>query len=422
MADMILTPQSFEAIRVLRNAWTTEMLEIAEAFDMFYGDIDTLRLVGGCVRDLIRGETPKDIDLCTPLAPDQMVAALEAATKRYDIRDYSIIPTGLQHGTITVHFTKSKASYEITTLRSDLVTDGRHAEVAFVTDYKLDAERRDFTMNAMSVGTSGVLYDYFGGHADAISGRVRFVGDPRKRIEEDYLRILRFYRFSARMGVLAMDSRTAAALVDLMPGLGRISGERIWAELSKIMLCKDSDFVLDALYNTGFVQIVFELPQPSFIGFRNRTLNERLRAAMVPVVPPAAMLWAWFFYAYNGGNQSFSGVSEALNGRLHLSGAEFGLMKALDQISGNDLRPLEFQVRNGEITLEQARIAAKVLFKDGFDQTWVPGTFPIRGKDLIAAGMKSGPEMGQTMRELREHWATNFGTPTKDELMDMVQV
>ena len=167
------------------------------------------RLVGGCVRDTLAGLEVADIDLATPDAPADVIAALEQAGLR-------ALPTGLAHGTVTA--LAEGRGFEITTLRHDLQTDGRHAVVAFTDDWRADAARRDFTINAMSATPDGTLFDYFDGAADLQAGRVRFVGDAATRIAEDYLRILRFFRFFARYAAGAPDSEAMAAIETGVPG------------------------------------------------------------------------------------------------------------------------------------------------------------------------------------------------------------
>ena len=175
------------------------------------------RIVGGAVRDALIGRAVADIDLATPDTPDAVAAALA----RSGIR---CVPTGLDHGTQTA--VVNGRGYEITTLRRDVETDGRHAVVAFTDDWREDAARRDFTINAMSMTRDGAVFDYFGGQADLRAGIVRFVGDAATRIAEDYLRILRFFRFFARYGGTP-DPAAVAAIRDALPGLAGLSVERV---------------------------------------------------------------------------------------------------------------------------------------------------------------------------------------------------
>lgn len=162
-------------------------IELLKLEEIFQKEGYSLRLVGGVVRDLLLGSNPKDIDLATDCTPDDMIQLFGKWGLRY-------VPTGLQHGTITVHTTA--ADYEITTLRIDQITDGRHAIVQFTSDWKLDSSRRDLTINSMSLGFDGTLYDYFDGQRHLKEKKILFVGDANSRIQEDYLRILRYFRYT----------------------------------------------------------------------------------------------------------------------------------------------------------------------------------------------------------------------------------
>ena len=187
------------------------------------------RFVGGCVRDallgLVTGRT--DLDVATPALPDRATKILEASGLK-------VKPTGIAFGTVTAILDGDPV--EVTTLRRDLATDGRHATVSFGTSWEEDAQRRDFTINALSVGADGVLHDTTGGLADLEAGVVRFIGNPGARIREDYLRILRFFRFHARFGRGEADPEALGAIAALKSGLSQLSAERVWAELGKLLV------------------------------------------------------------------------------------------------------------------------------------------------------------------------------------------
>ena len=183
------------------------------------------RMVGGAVRDWLAGCAVADVDFAVPLPPETVMARARAAGLK-------VIPTGIAHGTVTVM--TPDHSFEVTSLRRDVETDGRHAVVAFVDDWELDASRRDFTINAMSAAQDGTVFDYFGGREDLAAGRVRFVGTAAARIEEDYLRIFRFFRFFARYGRGAPDADAVAAITRLRDGAKSLSAERVWSELKRI--------------------------------------------------------------------------------------------------------------------------------------------------------------------------------------------
>jgi tRNA nucleotidyltransferase (CCA-adding enzyme) len=204
--------------------------------DIFRQNGHEIRLAGGVVRDLLSGKSPQDIDLCTPATPEEMAGpdGLGGGFLHGAAGISKVVPTGLQHGTVTVVI--DKEPFEITTLRIDTSHDGRHCEVQFTTSWKLDAERRDLTINAMMMDLSGNLYDYFGGQQDLHDKIVRFVGVPAERLAEDYLRILRYFRFHGRINGTAMhDEACSRAIREGAVGLQRISGERIRSEMVKIL-------------------------------------------------------------------------------------------------------------------------------------------------------------------------------------------
>jgi len=208
-----------------RNVLTPELNVLSAMFTKHGYE---LRIAGGAVRDLLMDKAPADIDFATTATPDQMKTMFE----KEEIR--MINNQGEKHGTVTARI-NDKENYEVTTLRIDKVTDGRHAEVEFTTDWQLDANRRDLTINSMFLGLDGQVYDYFNGSDDLIAKKVRFVGDPVQRIQEDYLRILRYFRFYGRISTASDDheSETIEAIKTNVDGMERISGERIWMEWKK---------------------------------------------------------------------------------------------------------------------------------------------------------------------------------------------
>ncbi len=211
------------------------------------------RFVGGCVRDGLLGlpDVGRELDVATPERPDQVIRLLERA-------GLPAIPTGLAHGTVTT--IADDRPFEITTLRRDVACDGRHAEVEFTDDFALDAARRDFTINAMSCDDAGRLYDYFGGRADLAAGRVRFVGEAAARIAEDYLRILRFFRFFAYYGRPPADAEALAACRAAAPELRRLSGERIQAEMMRLLEAEEPVPALRLMVETGVLGEVIPGP------------------------------------------------------------------------------------------------------------------------------------------------------------------
>ncbi|TDG04026.1 CCA tRNA nucleotidyltransferase, partial [Paracraurococcus ruber] len=235
------------------------------------------RAVGGAVRDALAGRPVQDVDVAAPLPPDAIAAALRAAGLK-------VFETGLAHGTVTAVLDHEPV--EVTSLRRDVVTDGRHAEVAWTTDWREDAARRDFTINALSLTADGDLFDYFGGRADLAAGRVRFVGDPATRLAEDYLRALRFFRFQARYGRGAPDAAALAAIRAAVPGLARLSAERVWMELKRLLAAPDPRDALGLMAATGVLGAV--LPE----GVAQDILAALLRAGAPadPVLRMAALV------------------------------------------------------------------------------------------------------------------------------------
>lgn len=214
---------------VLSDILTADVCFLFAAFD------NRLRLVGGCVRDFLLGQKPHDVDFATPLKPDEIVAVLKKAGISY-------YETGIKHGTVTAVL--NHTPYEITSLRCDCRTDGRHAAVRFGVDYETDAKRRDFTMNALYMNEKGDIFDYAGGRCDLAEKKIRFIGQAQKRIQEDYLRILRYFRFIARFGGNYVEQEALHACRALRSGLQQISVERIREEFMRILSGK---YVSDAL-------------------------------------------------------------------------------------------------------------------------------------------------------------------------------
>jgi len=206
-----------------------------------------LRIVGGAVRDLALDKTPKDIDLATDATPDEMMEILDKSGIRH-------IPSGLEHGTITAIL--DNEPFEITTLRADKETDGRHAEVEFVKSWEEDAKRRDLTYNAMSMDMEGNVFDYFGGMDDLQDKVSKFVGDPEERITEDYLRILRYFRFQGRLSTPTWDKDTLKAISSNSEGLKKISAERVWQEMGKVLSGNNVANILDYMAKTGVSKVI----------------------------------------------------------------------------------------------------------------------------------------------------------------------
>jgi len=343
------------------------------------------RLVGGCVRDAIAGRDVADIDLATPLPPDAVTRALQADGLR-------AVPTGLDHGTVTA--VSGGRGFEVTTLRRDQTTDGRHAQVAWTADWQEDAARRDFTMNAMSMLPDGAVYDYFDGAADLRAGRVRFVGDPAARIAEDYLRILRFFRFHARYGHGEPDPAALAALRDGVPGLARLSPERVWSELKRILATDDPRDTVWLMGGLGVLPAV--LPGPFNFACLNRLLEAGGPAD--PLLRLAALI---------------PGAGLDLAARLRMSVAERDRLVAwagpppAPGMDDDALRRLLADAPPGALP-GRAWLAAEA----GPDWAALRGrlaglarpVFPLEGRDALALGVPPGPAVGELLRLVRGWW------------------
>ncbi|MDA8249555.1 MAG: CCA tRNA nucleotidyltransferase [Rhodospirillales bacterium] len=340
------------------------------------------RLVGGAVRDALAGRPVADVDLATPRPPADVMAALAAAGLK-------AVPTGIDHGTVTA--VSGHRGFEVTTLRHDLSTDGRHAEVAFTDDWQADAARRDFTINAMSMAANGAVFDYFGGISDLRAGRVRFVGQAATRIAEDYLRILRFFRFWARYGAGAADAEAVAAIAAAVPGLRRLSAERVWMELKRILAAPDPRGAVALMQQLGVLAAV--LPEG--------TAPLRLAALVARGTPADPMLRLAAL---------LDGDATALAVRLKLSAAERDRLRALRAAPA-----LPPQADDDALRRALAGESREVLL----GRVWLAGgdadllarlsampapAFPLRGRDLRAAGVPAGPEMGALLRALRDWW------------------
>lgn len=351
------------------------------------GSGDVVRFVGGAVRDSLIGVAVKDVDIATRLLPEETMRRLEAAHIR-------CVPTGLAHGTVTAIV--EGRPVEITTLRRDVATDGRHATVAFADDWREDAARRDFTMNALYAEPgSGAVHDYFDGRADLAAGRVRFIGDPRRRIDEDHLRILRYFRFLARFGRTDAASDDYAACVEKAPTLMALSRERIADELLRLLGAADPVHALEMMVAGGIFAPV--VPEVDSTGpARVAALIEREGAMGLPpdgLLRLAALL------------PQEAAVADRVAARLKMSNrARTRIATALGDPVTGDARLLAYRLgRQGaldRIALGRTLEPADARALDGWDCP----RLPVSGGDLIARGIAAGPEISRLLKALEESW------------------
>ncbi|RWM79826.1 MAG: CCA tRNA nucleotidyltransferase [Mesorhizobium sp.] len=367
------------------------------------------RVAGGAVRNALIGQPVADVDIATTTVPDETIRRAEAA-------GFKAVPTGIEHGTITI--VAGGKPFEVTTLRADIETDGRRAKVSFGRDWKADAERRDFTINALYAEADGTIVDLVGGVADIEARRLRFIGDPEARIREDYLRILRFFRFFAWYGDGRPDAEGLKACARLKEGLGQLSVERIWSELKKLLSAPDPSRALLWMRQASVLTSV--LPESEKWGIdaihaltraekdlgwtpdpllrleaivppdaaRMKMLAERLRFS----VSDAGRLRQWALTApvepktteaelakrlYHGDHQ---GVVDRL--RLSLASAR------ARAVEDND-------------ALLEAGGFSRLL---AFTGKWKKPVFPLKGADLTTLGASPGPKLGATLKNLENEW------------------
>ena len=361
------------------------------------GDV---RFVGGCVRNALLGVAVDDIDVATPLLPNEVMARLSTDGIR-------VIATGIAHGTVTA--VVGAQHYEITTLRRDDSTDGRHAQVSFSTDWALDAARRDFTMNALYADAAGTIYDYHEGLADLKAGRIRFIGEPRARIREDYLRILRLFRFYAHYGRSELERSALDAVMLEREGLERLSGERIAKEMFRLL---DAPDPLPALRLMGACQILaLILPGPLNFARAERLVASDSDCFFVPdpVLRLAALL------------DGEAPRAEALAQRWRLSSdvkarledLAGGREKIVSYLSIREMRKLLYRLGKARFIdrvrlrwAEDGKPSNQVAWRALLEmaRSWERPVFPLSGRDVMAAGIPEGPRIGKVLAEVEEWW------------------
>ncbi|KAB2914848.1 MAG: CCA tRNA nucleotidyltransferase [Hyphomicrobiaceae bacterium] len=364
------------------------------------------RAVGGAVRNSLLGRPVIDIDIATPARPDQVMAAAEAA-------GLAAIPTGIAHGTVTV--VADHMPCEVTTLREDVETHGRHATVAFTDDWAADARRRDFTINALYCSAEGELFDPLGGYADLLTRHVRFIGEATERIREDYLRILRFFRFTAEYAAGAPDAVGLAACVRERAGLARLSAERVRQELFRLLTAVRGPDMVAVMFDHGLiVDVLGAAPRPQLLD-----ALAALEAAL-GLAPDAVLRLSVLAV-------EVPEDAARLRERLRLSNEEHERLSRAAQ-PAPDLGPATpesdaraFLYAAGEAAYRECVLLAWVRADAGAEddlwrrrlalpERWRPPRFPIGGADVMALGVPAGPRVGQVLRALEDWWiAGDFG-------------
>jgi poly(A) polymerase len=355
---------------------------------------DNVRWVGGAVRDTWLGHPVQDVDAATPLLPDEVMVRLKKAGLR-------AIPTGIDHGTVTAALSEGRV--EVTTLRRDVSTDGRRATVAFATDWRDDAARRDFTINALYAHPDTLeIEDYFGGLDDLAAHRVRFIGDARERIREDHLRILRYYRFQARFGS-QLDAEAEEACAELASTLQGLSRERVGWELLNLLGLPDPSDTVARMQARGVLPVV--LPEAGEAGVaRLRALIAQERAQAV--APDALRRLAALLPAEPR-------TAEQAAARLRLSTAQKKRLALAAERRGEqaDARTLAYRLGRDE-AIDRLHLTGRDISPlNGWD---IP-VFPLKGGAIVARGVKAGPEVARILQAVERRW-TEEGFPAPERV------
>ncbi|MEN8237294.1 MAG: CCA tRNA nucleotidyltransferase [Pseudomonadota bacterium] len=380
------------------------------------------RFVGGCVRDAVVGRSISDIDIATTESPSVVMQLL---------KEYKVVGIGASHGSILA--VVKGVPFHITTLRADVETFGRHARVSFVDDWKEDAKRRDLTCNALYLDLDGTLYDPCGGVEDLKQGRVRFIGDAAERIREDYLRVLRYFRFQAIYGTYPPELEALEACCQASSGLKQLSGERIWYELKRLLQVDSPVRVLQQMWSCNVFAVLFpylHLDGTSFLALeRLVTLEHQMHMQSDALRRLACMIQ---------GNRA---VAERIIERLKFSRSESKQLLTLTRILRNPpniddrktmytllhkhgatlYREIALLLADQQINvpLDQAPIWLQRHF-DSAEHWWSP-ELPVRGSDIIELGVPRSPKVSQLLKELEDWWLENGCRPTREKCLAWLQ-
>lgn len=374
--------------------------QLTRLLDVLDRDGEEARIVGGAVRNALIGAPVHEVDVATTAVPEEVARRAKAA-------GFRPVPTGIDHGTITVVI--DKHPFEVTTLRTDVETFGRHAKVAFGRDWQEDALRRDFTMNALSASRDGTVYDYAGGLADLEARRVRFIGDARRRIEEDYLRILRFFRFHAAYGHGHPDADGLAACIYERDGLDQLSRERVRMEMLKLVVAQRAAPTLAAMAQAGLLLRVLG-GVPYLAACENMAKAE----AAIGLAPDAARRLGALGVV-------ITEDAERLSQKLRLSNVEHTRLTAMaenwrrfsPQAGEGTARALLYRLKETAYTdcalMAWARSQASdhdAPWRDlvTLPQRWTPPVFPLKADDFMRRGVEKGPALGTALRAAEEAW------------------
>lgn len=386
---------------------------VHDIFEFLGGDEGVTRIVGGAVRDALLGRRVADVDFATSMVPEQVIKTAESAGIR-------VVPTGLSHGTLTLVI--QGKPFEITTLRRDIVTDGRHAQVAFSTDWHEDAARRDFTFNAIYLDARGRLFDPNNGERDLRDGVVRFIGEPTVRIREDYLRILRFFRFHAWYGSRQIDPEGLAAIRRELGGLGRLSAERLGHECLRLLAAPKPVETVRAMMTCGVLDTVLG-GQSAFDDFRGLLgVENEFGLAPDPVLRLALLS---------------SPVAGSIQKRLRLSNMDAARVQLVANAGDFTLPETQFEARAmiekcGRETFRDLFLTVLARQDEDYDhdsleklftvlERWRIPEFPVSGADAIEAGISQGPDVGQAVAAARAAWVESDFSADRETLLEIMR-
>lgn len=375
----------------------------------------SVRFVGGCVRNALMGVEVGDIDLATQLEPEEVAKALDTAKIRY-------VPTGIKHGTLTAVI--GGKPYEITSLRKDVETDGRRAVVAFTTNWVEDAQRRDLTINALYADFEGAVYDPIGQGLDDIKAmKFRFVGNADARVQEDYLRILRFFRFLAWYGGDAkVDTAALKACRENRRGLKKLSAERVWSETKKLLLARDPSWAVRIMLTNEVLDTL--LPEAS----NSEGLSKMVSLERREAITPDPLLRLMSMSAREPLQMAL------LCKRLKMSTKETTRLRAwsdssvaLDPHASDSDKLKAIYFAGKQVVIDRARVRAageedplmssRWMSLADLAMGWTPPEFPLSGKDLKAAGVETGPQMGKVLEALKALWVRSNFTADREKLL-----
>ena len=357
------------------------------------------RVAGGAVRNTIMGLPVHEVDVATTLSPEAVTTACAAA-------GLSVHPTGIDHGTVTV--VADHHPYEVTTLRHDVETDGRWAKVAYTNDWQADAMRRDFTMNALYCDEDGKVYDYTNGYRDALRNRIIFVGDPRQRIQEDYLRILRFFRFHARFGKGQPDEAGLAACVGLAKGLDLLSPERIRQEMFKLLEADQAVRTLKLMHRVGILSHLIDYKEEWRV-LERLPVDSVLRLSVL-AADPVSMQARWRLS--NAEGKRIEAIHDSPAPMPAMSPREQRIM--LYRTGAETWRDLVCVAwARSDAPMDDRRWKSMLRLPD----RWPIPKLPVTGRDLIDLGVAPGPKLGATLRRIEDGWMASDFQLGKSELL-----